>query len=224
VTAVTGAATPWVHDRLTLPTRTVRVLHSGRDAVYLDDRGVCLALLSWTAVAVPCGIRTILDAVGAAVATATVGDGCVTVGPLEVRLTRYVDAAVPRVARLPEVEVTTDELPEQALRMLAEGDPRCVASLLGRGSGLTPLGDDVLCGWLAARIALGLPTAAVAEEVALLSHRTTVLSATLLECAARGEVVPQFGDLLRGLVGIEALLAVGHTSGLGLALGMSLAS
>jgi hypothetical protein len=222
VATVTGAATPWVHDRLSLPSRTAQVLHSGRDAVYLDDGGVCLALLSRAAVAVPCGVRTTLEAVGVGEATATVGDGRIAIGPLEATVTRYVDATVPRVASLPAVDVATDELPAEALQLLAQGDPRCVRDLLGRGSGLTPLGDDVLCGWLAARAALGLPTEAVSAEVRRLAHRTTVLSATLLECAARGEVVPQFADLLRGLVGPESLLGVGHTSGLGLALGLSL--
>ena len=192
--------------------------------MYVDDGGVCLALLSRAAVAVPCGVRTILDAVEVRDATVTVGDGRIIVGSLDVRVTRYVDAAVPTVDTLPDVAVSTEELPADALELLAEADPRCVWLLLGRGSGLTPLGDDVLCGWLAARTALGLSTEPIASEMRQLAHRTTVLSATLLDCAARGEVVPQFADLIRGTGGIEALLALGHTSGLGLAIGMSLAA
>ncbi len=61
---------------------------------------------------------------------------------------------------------------------------------------------------------------------------TTLLSATLLDCARRGDVVPEFRRLLVDLTGpdtaglddsLTALLRVGHTSGAGLALGTLLA-
>ena len=39
------------------------------------------------------------------------------------------------------------------------------AHLLGRGPGLTPLGDDVLAGWFAARHAAGLPDTTLAAAV-----------------------------------------------------------
>jgi len=223
VTAVTGAATAWVHDRLALPSRSARVVHGGRDAVYVDDGGVCLGVLSRTAVAVPCGVRTILDELRPRGTDAVVGDGRIVLDGLEVSVTRFVDASVPSVDSLPALDVHTDELPDDALSMLGAGDPRAVPLLLGLGSGLTPLGDDVLCGWLAARVALGLPTEPVASEVRELAHRTSLLSATLLGCAARGEVVPQFADLLRECVSVDALLGVGQTSGAGLAVGMGLA-
>ena len=65
--------------------------------------------------------------------------------------------------------------------------------MLGRGDGLTPLGDDVLCGWLALHRAAGVPTPDVDAEVrAEHLHRTTLLSATLLDCALHGEVMPEF--------------------------------
>jgi hypothetical protein len=223
VTAVSGAATAWIHERLALPSRAVRVVHCGPDAVYVDDGGVCLGVLSRRAVAVPCGVRTILDELDPCAPEAVVGDGRIVLSGLEVSVTRFVDASVPSVEAVPTLELSTDELPLEALELLAGGDPRAVALLLGLGSGLTPLGDDVLCGWLAARVALGLPIEPVASEVRELAHRTSLFSATLLACAARGEVVPQFADLLRGCVSVDALLAVGHTSGGGLAIGMSLA-
>ncbi len=192
--------------------------------MYVDDRGVCVGILSRTAVALPCGIRTILDELGELGDEAIVGDGRIRFPDLEVSVSRFVDATVPRVDRLPAVHLTTEELPSGALALLGSNDPRAVPLLLGRGSGLTPLGDDVLCGWLAARRALGLSTQPVADAVLNLSARTTTLSATLLGCAIRGEVIPEFADLLRSCTSIDALVNVGHTSGTGLALGMSLAA
>jgi Protein of unknown function (DUF2877) len=107
--------------------------------------------------------------------------------------------------------------------------PATVSRLLGRGAGLTPLGDDVLCGWIATHRAAGVPTPEVDEAVRAGLRRTTLLSATLLDCALHGEVLPELGSFLRA-VGITAehgraadLRAVGGTSGAGLLLGAQLA-
>ncbi len=54
------------------------------------------------------------------------------------------------------------------------------AELVGRGDGLTPYGDDVLCGWLAIHRAAGVPSPGLDDEVRRLLPRTTLLSATLL--------------------------------------------
>jgi hypothetical protein len=101
---------------------------------------------------------------------------------------------------------------------------------VGRGDGLTPLGDDVLCGWLAARRATGSAVPEVTERVLGSRTATTTLSAELLDCAVRGEVLPEYGAWLAAAVsGREsagpraALVAVGHTSGAGLLLGAVLA-
>jgi hypothetical protein len=108
-------------------------------------------------------------------------------------------------------------------------DAGTVADLVGRGDGLTPLGDDVLCGWLAAHRAAGVPTPAVDHAVLLALPRTTTLSATLLECALAGEVADLAADYLRALgtpragVARSALTSLGHTSGTGLADGIDLA-
>lgn len=105
-----------------------------------------------------------------------------------------------------------------------------VAALLGRGGGLTPLGDDVLCGWLAAHRAAGVVTPAVDAAVRAGLGRTTLLSATLLDCALEGEVLPELGAWLaaawgsgRSVGSAEALLAVGGSSGAGLMTGALLA-
>ena len=104
-----------------------------------------------------------------------------------------------------------------------------MGQLLGRGTGLTPLGDDVLCGWIATHRAAGVPTPEVDSAVRAGLHRTTLLSATLLDCAMHGEVLPELGRFLSA-VGTAAepgraadLRAVGGTSGAGLLLGARLA-
>jgi hypothetical protein len=105
------------------------------------------------------------------------------------------------------------------------------ARLLGRGPGLTPLGDDVLAGALATLVALESP-AAGRLGAAVLAHapdRTTFVSAALLHHAARGESVPELTALLvaardggaqRLSAATDRLLRVGHTSGAGLAIGV----
>jgi hypothetical protein len=225
-TAVSAAATVWVHERLSRPLHSARVVHAGLDAVYVDDGEVCLGLLSRTAVGVPCGLQTSLPDLGLIEpgSPALVGDGMFLVGPHEVRVARVVDASVPRIDSVPRFDLAGGEaLPVEALALLTLRDPAAVRLLLGRGSGLTPYGDDVLCGWLATTLALGRPVTEMAGEVERLSARTTLLSATLLACAARGEVIAQFRSLLSTGSGLDELLAVGHTSGAGLALGMRLA-
>jgi hypothetical protein len=97
------------------------------------------------------------------------------------------------------------------------------ASLVGRGDGLTPYGDDVLCGWLAVTRAAGVPTPEVDAEVRSLAPTTTLLSATLLDCAMHGEVIPQFAAWLAGTGPVEAVQRIGHSSGRGLVEGARLA-
>ncbi len=107
--------------------------------------------------------------------------------------------------------------------------PDDVARLVGRGDGLTPLGDDVLCGWLAMHRAAGVETPDVDAAVHENRDRTTLLSATLLDCAVAGEVLPEFAAYVSALGTPEepataaALASVGHTSGAGLLYGAQLA-
>ena len=111
---------------------------------------------------------------------------------------------------------------------LAGGDAGPALTLLGRGPGLTPAGDDVVAGALAALALLGAPDpAAVGAVLGAAAEATTLLSAALLRCAARGQVLPQAAELLRALCGgapvgtaLDTLLAVGATSGAALAVGI----
>jgi hypothetical protein len=108
-------------------------------------------------------------------------------------------------------------------------DAAAVADLIGRGDGLTPLGDDVLCGWLAAQRAAGMATPAVDDACRRALPRTTTLSATLLECALEGDCADLVAAYLRALgtpgerEARAALTALGHSSGAGLAYGVDLA-
>lgn len=240
---VAAAATTTVAARLRGSVREARVLADGPQAIYLeaarieDGAGGCVALLARDAVQVPCGLRTTL-AVLPAGSSASLGDGMLVVGDLEVRVRRFVDAGVPRVGPVGAFAMPDGvagpvlaELGTGPLDLLRDGDAAAVPALLGRGSGLTPLGDDVLCGWLVARLATGRKTGAVGVAVAAqAAARTTTISSTLLCDALRGESVPQVRALLLALrtgadvdARLRALVDVGHTSGSGLALGVALA-
>jgi hypothetical protein len=126
-------------------------------------------------------------------------------GQLPVVVGRLVDVAVPRLP--------------------LTGTPGAVevATLVGRGDGLTPYGDDVLCGWLAVTRAAGIETPEVDDQVRSLAATTTLLSATLLECAMAGEAVPEFVAWLAGTGPVEAVERIGHSSGRGLVEGARLA-
>ncbi|MDX6324524.1 MAG: hypothetical protein QOK15_878 [Nocardioidaceae bacterium] len=243
---VAGAATPWVADLVAGPAVLAPVLHSGRDAVYLDLRGRGVGVLGARAALVPCGVRTTLPQLPPLdAANVLVGGGSVELPGCSVDVVGSFGAEVGGIAehRVRRAAVRAQELatlsagaldpvrallPVEALRGLATGDSSSVRHLLGRGPGLTPLGDDVLSGWLVTAVTTGheaLPP--VRDAVAGYAARTTLLSATLLGCAARGEALPQVRDLLHSLDGppeaseraLDRLVAVGGTSGAGLALG-----
>jgi hypothetical protein len=247
---VVGSASIWVLGQVAGPRRVAKVLHAGRSAVYLDLSGTCLAVLAARAVQVPCGVRTMLPALPAVHPgdEAAVVDGSIEIPGCEVMVTDIVDTTVPvltpeaatwgaeHLARRasPRVAAARHSLPAESLTRLATGDPDSVDALLGLGPGLTPLGDDVLCGWLATAVAHRHPALDdVRSTVALEARRrTTTLSTTLLSCASRGEGVPEFRALLSGVASqnaaaveqsVELVLRVGETSGEGILLGALLA-
>lgn len=113
-----------------------------------------------------------------------------------------------------------------------------VAGLLGVGGGLTPSGDDALCGVLLGLRGIGGPEARaaharVAAVVGASTSRTSSLSASLLLAATRGYAVP---DVVRLVVlltrsgesrdaGLDEVLrrvlAIGHSSGADLVAGLA---
>jgi hypothetical protein len=182
----------------------VPLLHLGPDAVYADVAGRCVGVVGVRAAAVPCALRTSMGRLPDVV-TASVRGGVLHLDGEPLVVGRYVDVAAPR--------------------LLARGRPAPVdvARLVGRGDGLTPYGDDVLCGWLAVTRAVGIPTPEEDAEVQSLAATTTLLSATLLDCAMEGEVIPEFAAWLAGRGPVEAVEGIGHSSGRGLVEGARLA-
>ena len=117
---------------------------------------------------------------------------------VDVRAPRFDAARVPKAS--PAVAMGTPRSRAAGLVAFApQVDAASVASLVGRGEGLTPLGDDVICGWLAAHRGAGTPTPEVDDAVRRLLPRTTTLSASLLVCALAGEVADPGPGYLRSL-------------------------
>jgi hypothetical protein len=222
------AAPQRVHDRLREASDGPReVVHASSTAVYVDLDGWCLGLVSATATRVPCALWSTLPDLGVLDPVVRVHRGELVVGDRPVRVTRLVDPRVTRVGRHgiarfePRISMTS------GLDLPADGrlTPAHLDRLLGRGPGLTPLGDDVLAGWLTTRAALGQPDDVLSAAVRRRLGVTTLLSATLLDCAIRGEALPQLADWLAEPTDAttDALLAVGATSGAGLLAGAGLA-
>lgn len=115
------------------------------------------------------------------------------------------------------------------LAALATGDlparRRAALALLGRGSGLTPEGDDLLAGACLAAAAAGDPVALPPG----LRTLTTPLSATLLELAAAGAGPKPVHALLdladqRWRAALRELEGLGASSGRAIALGVGAAA
>jgi hypothetical protein len=184
------------------PDGPVRMLHRGRDAVYVEVAGRCIGVVGRRATAVPCALRTTLDELDAR--QAHVDDGVLHLDGEPLAIGRIVDVTVPRVV--------TDLVAPAPL-------PGDVRELVGRGDGLTPFEDDVLCGWLAMHRAAGVSTPEADAAIRACLDRTTLLSATLLDCAMHGEVIPEFAAWVAAPddhATAAALAAVGHTSGRGM--------
>lgn len=190
---------------------------------------------------------------------AYLGEGRITVGPLTVRASGWWDPR-PRLpsstpALLPEgmrelraaasarLHATDPAVPVELCGQLGSlraairrGDVtaalRAAQRMIGLGPGLTPAGDDLLCGILAGLNLLGHPYASRlgAGIQALAPGRTTELSLSLLRHASLGQVNDELGSVIRALAGVgqlngnlHRLFAVGHTSGIALGLGLSAA-
>lgn len=206
-----------------------RVLHASATAIYVDLDGWCLGLVSADATRVPCALWSTLPDLTELGPAVRVEAGTLHVGAATVRITRLADVSVPTLGRHGDRGFGPARAMTAAAGLSLPDDGRLTPAhldhLLGRGPGLTPLGDDVLAGWFAARVAAGHPDHVLAAAVRRRLGVTTLLSATLLDCALRGEALPQLAAWLSdpGPPTTEALLAVGATSGAGLLAGAGLA-
>jgi hypothetical protein len=214
-------------------------------AVYLECPRGLVAVLAPGAVPVPVGLRPadgVLPPVVVGDAT-RVGEGQVWLRPGAAGgeqwhgwgVCRWWPSAVrPRAGR-PEpavvaaLQVRLPPLPPELSAAIRSGPP----ALVGLGEGLTPLGDDVLAGLLVAWSAWPETAAgrrpALASTVTALLGRTTPISATLLRQAVDGHAALPLLAVVDALAVGEGtaidsaatgLLAVGHTSGIGLARGL----
>jgi hypothetical protein len=206
------------------------VLHASGTAIYVDLDGWCLGLVSAAATRVPCALWSMvpdLTEIAGRDPHVEVRGGALVVGGQETRIGRLVDVTAPAPRGHGGPPPAASHPVTSGLDLPADGrlTTTHLDGLLGRGPGLTPLGDDVLAGWLATRAAAGRPDPVLASAVRRRLGVTTLLSATLLDCALHGEALPQLADWLAGptTATTDALLAVGATSGAGLLTGAQLA-
>jgi Protein of unknown function (DUF2877) len=236
-----------LRDLIAGPVRPARVLAAGPAATYTEADGQVLAIVTAGGVRLPCAVM--LAAGGrlpAARSRVAVGRGAIHEdGRQLVVVRRWFDPRVRlacvdwlAVARLADVVRSRGSvdtlLPQDAVDRLATGlvsgdAAGAVSPLLGRGTGLTPAGDDLVAGALAALRALRSSAAdrLGAAVRALAPAATTRLSAALLEAADVGGLVPEAAGVLRALAGggdvqaaADRLVALGHSSGWHLAAGL----
>jgi hypothetical protein len=252
-----GVASVPLASLLRGPTRPARVIGAFPAAIYLDAGDLVVAVVTLDAVrlanAVVIPMRSTegpFSQVWGGTA-AKIGEGSVTVGSLCVRANRWWDPQVgvgavdpstvrTQLARLGSLLAGDDRQPGVALPAgLVDAWRACdlpvvvsyAGALVGLGPGLTPSGDDLLSGMLAAFRALGgdaaFADAAAMALAALAAARTTSISATLLRLAGAGQVAQEAADVVRAIASGEALepavhtlLGVGHTSGADVAAGI----
>lgn len=173
---------------------------------------------------------------------AHIGGGVLRIGMTEyvpgrwhtppIRRARPTSTAVTRFVRLAGDCEPDLDLPPAVLRRLQ--DRRYAvnpAELIGRGSGLTPTGDDILYGYLCGLTALGVAAGDLDEAITRLLPRTTWLSGALLRSAIHGHIGDDVALLLLAADRSPAAWqhaatlarSRGHTSGPALAYGAAAA-
>ncbi len=245
-----AAASIGVASLLQGPHHRGRLLGASPAAAYLgfdvDDAPRVVALIPVSSVRLPLGL-VVAGALPpmAGDPSVVIGEGALSVGDDVWVPARWFDprprslttadsgrlaaaAAILQDLSADEVGVDPDRA-RTAVAALVAGDAEPACALLGYGPGLTPAGDDVVAGALAAGALLGHTTelGAVPEILARARQATTSLSAALLSCAAAGQVVPEAARVLGALCGrgdivttLAGLRAVGATSGTALAVGI----
>lgn len=225
--AVSTLVAPTVGGR----TQAARVLGVFPTAVYLglSRHDTVLPILARDALALPTGIRL---GVGSRELSWPVRPGdAVEVGEGRVRLASMTIHMArtwwpPRVAAGPPESRPLRVDRPSPLRSRVADVVRCtdaVGTLVGLGPGLTPSGDDALCGaLLVLRAAGSARLGPVRQGVSARLDRTTSLSASLLRAAMEGYAVPCVVRLTSALAAgdrhaaeavLPEVLAIGHSSG-----------
>lgn len=251
------------------PPRPARVLSQRHGRLSLVDEGTrhIVALVAADGTCLPNSL--VLDRQGDARRLGTVGPGdtvtiahgTLVLGDVTVQVTSWADRRLhltavdpcelaarlewaewllARQAHLPDpLRDRLDDVCSSALAADREAAFDAAMALLGLGPGLTPSGDDLLAGLVAAgrTVARALPGVGATDRLLeqlggdlaeAAWERTTRLSATLLWHAARAELAAPARAVLLGLAGrtrlapaVHRLLALGHTSGRDLAHGIT---
>ncbi|MBS3939403.1 MAG: DUF2877 domain-containing protein [Actinobacteria bacterium] len=267
--AVVGAsASAAIRDRVTASPTRVDVLAAFPSAVYLSHPAGIVAVVAADGIAHPNAIGLAADtserpfAAARVGASGRLGDHRLEIPGLHAEVRRWwrPRPALPTVAADDLARCCEDldlllataapplpialAAPVARLRTALHGEDIAAAlaqvdGLLGLGPGLTPSGDDLLCGLLSAIALLGPAVGAPAERrvaaarvvgaavVARAPAATTSISAALLAHAVHGEVSDVAADVVHALAGrqplapaVRALLAVGATSGRDLTAGL----
>jgi hypothetical protein len=239
-----GVAPRFVHAALAGAPGPVNLLGSFPTAGYLQlGSGAVIAVLTSDAVQLPIGV-TLPWSSSELELPALLRSGVVRPGRCpELRLGRFrITVSGERNTSLVHcgrpVQLESGAGPRIPLDDLDRIDPfedpkAAVDRLLGRGPGLTPAGDDLLCGALAATVLFGIDDHRLAEAVRRRlagSHRaTTGLSGQLLLRALAGDGPPELQHLGRTMcqpdplpcqAAWRRLLAIGHSSGAALGAGL----
>jgi hypothetical protein len=253
-----GVASTAIRDALSEPQTPGAVLGTARHAIWLLVEGDVIVASTRDATRLPNGVEIAADAATDAFravrhgAPVTVGLGQLLLEGLTIDVVRWWDPRpVLRSTSVAQLAAAVEGLPTTVPGIesgplstaLSAGPPLAILaasdSLIGRGPGLTPEGDDYLAGALAATRILGdalgeADTAAMLDSITeplmlRASTRTTTFSAALIRHAINGRVAAPAGSLLRALAGRgdvadshRGLTHVGHTSGPALAAGVIL--
>jgi hypothetical protein len=253
VTTVSAAASQGIAELLEGPVQPAVSLGSSTHIAWFGIGNEVVVLGDGDAVrqpnAVIIGGAAAPDVLAAVGRNVRLGDGNLEVGAHRISIVRWwdphpaLDATAPDIVRLFLSAAATLVPPVDADALgaaLAAGDPEAIVTaaeqFIGRGTGLTPTGDDLLTGAFGAYGLIGealhedgpaVVLAASAPALEDVLELTSAFSATLVRHALAGRVAAPIAHVLRALVGrtplddsIEALLQVGETSGRALAQGV----
>jgi len=241
---VIGAASRFVHDELGGQAGPARVLGAFPTACYLQlASGAVIALVTADAVRLPIGVQLPfashdlpldeLDLESIVVQPNRIELGSLTVNVQPIRRVELSYLGRPVATALGHAQVRLSRHPAYTeVRALA---PLPVSQLIGRGPGLTPAGDDLLCGVLAGARMFGCSVSRLSREIEQqLQDRplaTTSLSRALLLRATAGEGLPElsaFGSAMIDSAGlphaVTQLATIGHSTGVALAVGTLVAA